>query len=87
MKARKLIEDAAYPPDVLAVVFEAFDQAWHKIESGFVSEGAREAARMRLAGIILMLARDAINDLEELRDAALRVFSLDLNMGRPPAIS
>ena len=79
MKARKLIEDAAYPPEVLAVVFEAFDQAWHKIKSGFVSEGAREAARMRLAGIILMLARDAINDLEELRDAALRVFSLDPN--------
>ena len=59
MKARKLIEDAAYPPEVLAVACEAFDQAWHKIEFGFVSDGDREAARMRLAGIILMLARDS----------------------------
>ena len=78
MKARKLIEDAAYPPEVLATVCEAFDQAWHKIESRFVSEADRETARMRLAGIILMLARDSISSLEALRDAALRVFSLDL---------
>jgi hypothetical protein len=78
MKARKLIEDAAYPPEVLAVACEAFDQAWHKIESGIVSDGDREAARMRLAGIILMLARDSISSLEALRDAAVRVFSLDL---------
>jgi len=55
-----------------------FDQAWHKIESDFVSDGDREAALMRLAGIILMLARDSISSLEELRDAAVRVFSLDL---------
>ena len=78
MKARKLIEDAAYPPEVLAVVCEAFDRAWLKIESGIVSDANREAARMKLAGIILMLARDSISSLEELRDAALRVFSLDL---------
>jgi hypothetical protein len=47
-------------------------------ESRFVSEADRETARLMLAGIILMLARDSISGLEELRDAALRVFSLDL---------
>ena len=28
MKARRLLEGATYPPETLAVVFKAFDQAW-----------------------------------------------------------
>jgi hypothetical protein len=39
MKARQLIGGAAFPPDVLKVIFEAFDDAWLEV-AGDVSTRA-----------------------------------------------
>ena len=45
MKALRLLEGAACPPERLAVVFKAFDEAWTEIESSFVGDGPRENGR------------------------------------------
>jgi hypothetical protein len=75
MQARKLIEDADHTPEKLAVVSEAFEQAWREIQVGYASDATRKEARVRLAGIILMLARDKPLDAERLKSAALKVMS------------
>ena len=73
MKARQLIEGATYPPEVLAKVFEAFDRAWAEIEHDFEGDGPRENGRLTLASILLMLARDHVGAVDELKGSALRL--------------
>jgi hypothetical protein len=75
VKARSLIGRAAYGPDVLKVLFEAFDNAWAAIaDSCGTDPQSIEASRIRLANIILALAHDrATPDADELRDSALRI--------------
>ena len=75
MKARRLLEGATYPPETLAVVFKAFDQAWAEIEPGFVGDGPREDGRLTLASILLLLARDHVGDVDELKRTALKVMA------------
>jgi hypothetical protein len=78
MQARKLIEDADHAPETLAVVSEAFERAWREIQVGYARDATRKEARVRLvrlAGIILMLARDKPLDAERLESAALKVMS------------
>jgi hypothetical protein len=72
MKARELIRNASYGPDHLKVLFTAFDQAWETIagDVGTTDPLAVEAARLKLADIILKLGREA-KDADWLRDAAL----------------
>jgi hypothetical protein len=78
MKARQLLSAASYAPDQLRVLFEAFDQAWTVIG---VSVGddpqAVEAARLKLANLMLSLARDGnVDDPERLKSAALHLLSI-----------
>ena len=73
MKARKLIDDAAYAPEMLTVMFQAFDEAWQAIEPRFVGDAAREEARLKLAGMILLLARDNSRDAQQLQRAAVNL--------------
>ncbi len=75
MKARRLIESASYPPEVLAVVFQAFDNAWAEIESQYVGELPRENGRLTLASILLMLARDHVGEADELKRTALKLLA------------
>jgi hypothetical protein len=77
MKARQLIGSASYGPDQLRVLFEAFDQAWDAIAAGVGDDpSAIEAARLKLANLILSLARDGdLEDPGQLKDAALRLLS------------
>jgi hypothetical protein len=75
VRCNKLIEDADHTPEKLAVVSEAFEQAWREIQVGYASDATRKEARVRLAGIILMLARDKPLDAERLKSAALKVMS------------
>jgi hypothetical protein len=75
MKARRLIEGASYPPEVLAVLFEAFDRAWLEIETDFTGDAARENGRLTLASILLMLAREHVGDADELRTTALKLMA------------
>jgi hypothetical protein len=77
MKARQLIGGASFPPDVLQVVFEAFDDAWTEVSAGVGKDpGAVEAARLSLATIILSLARTDPIDREGLKAAAVDSFRL-----------
>ena len=55
MKARRLLEGSTYPPEVLAVLFQAFDQAWLEIEHDFEGDGPRENGRLTLASICSIL--------------------------------
>ena len=78
MKARQIIENAAFGPDQLKVVFQAFDEAWARIAGNFGEDGtSAETARTRLANIVLAIAREGGNDAAAIKNAALQAFALD----------
>jgi hypothetical protein len=78
MKARKLIEDAAYGPETLKVVSQAFDQAWASIEDHFRGEDDKivEQARIRLAHAVLAVASEEAEDATRLANDALAVMAM-----------
>lgn len=77
MKARQLLSATSFAPDQLRVLFEAFDQAWATIAAGVGDDPqAIETARLKLANLVLSLARDGdVDDPERLRNAALQLLS------------
>jgi hypothetical protein len=77
MRAHQLIGGASYGPDQLGVLFEAFDQAWEAIAADIGDDrSAIETTRIKLANLILSLARDGNLDRPEpLKDAALQLLS------------
>jgi len=77
MKARQLISDAAYGPDELRILFEVFDQVWAAVAAGVGDDPAAvEAARLKLANLVLSLARGGnLDQPEQLKAAALRLLS------------
>jgi hypothetical protein len=75
MKARQLIGGASFPPDVLSVAYEAFDDAWLEVAPDVSSRPqAIESARMTLAGIVLSLARAGPVDQIGIKTAAVDAF-------------
>jgi hypothetical protein len=75
MKARRLIGGAEFPPEVLKVVFGAFDDAWAVVGPSISNRPeAVEAARLSLAEIVLSLAKSDPIEREALKDAAVRAF-------------
>jgi hypothetical protein len=75
MQARKLIENAAFGPETLKVLFQAFDEAWAVLAPRYGNDApAIDAARARLASILLGLANEDSRDAAELRDAALQSY-------------
>ena len=77
MKARQLIGHAAFGPDVLKVIGQAFDEAWAAVEPSVGSNPLSvEAARLRLANIVLTLADEDTRNAEPLKRAAIRIFEL-----------
>ena len=77
MKVRRLISGAAFGPDVLRVIGKAFDDAWSEVAPSVTNRpDGIEAARLRLANIVLSLAKDDTNDAEPLKIEAVRVFRL-----------
>jgi hypothetical protein len=78
MKARKLIEDAAFGPETLKVVSIAFDQAWASIEDHFRGEDDKivEQPRIRLAHAVLAVAREETEDVARLANDALAVMAM-----------
>lgn len=69
MRARRLIEQQDFfNPERLVSVAEAFEKAWTIIGDRYSSNADREAARMRLATIMIDLAqqRVAADDLTRL---------------------
>src|SRR5262249_53755700 len=75
MKARQAIGGATFPPDELKVLFRAFDAAWNEV-AGDVSTraGAIDAARLRLATIVLSLAKSGPVELSRITTEAIDGF-------------
>ena len=74
MKARQLIEEnGSFSPDELPVLCDALEDSWSFIEGYFDGQQARDHARMKLAGIIVMLARNGILERKQLRNDAIRM--------------
>ena len=77
MKAHRLIISANYGPEALQVICRAFDEAWAEIASHEIPQPSSisiEAARLKLANIVLTLAADATSDIEALKSGALLAF-------------
>jgi hypothetical protein len=81
VKARQLISGAAYGPKTLKILFEAFDQAWARLSASVGSDpNSIEAARIRLAEVLLSFASDDSEDAQKLADLAVAV--LERGAGR-----
>jgi hypothetical protein len=73
VKARALIGGASYDPTTLRVLYKAFDDAWDRIRPQISARAeAMEAARTKLAEIVLGMAQSGIRDAQTLTDAAVR---------------
>jgi hypothetical protein len=83
MKARQLIEGAAFGPEALKVVGEAFDKAWARISANYGSDPTDiEKGRLRLAEAMLSVAAEDSRDVEALRRGALEAMALDYRRRR-----
>jgi hypothetical protein len=72
MEARQLIGGGAFPPDVLHILFEAFDAAWAEVAADVSNRpDAIETARLTLAGIVLSLARVGPVDRDRIKTEAV----------------
>ena len=81
MKARRLIGGAAFQPDELKVIFDAFDEAWEEIAPDVsIRAKAIEAARFSLATIVLSLAATGPVDKAQLKSAAVNAYRLKHRM-------
>jgi hypothetical protein len=75
MRARRIIEGAAFGPEVLKVVMQAFDEAWESVSGKFRSD-EHEHARAELADSVMNAAREDSADVERLREAGVRAMAL-----------
>jgi hypothetical protein len=71
MEARRIIDGAAFGPEVLQVIRDAFDDAWRNIEIRFPVYMHLEARKM-LAKAVMSAAREDSSDSAMIRDAAVR---------------
>ena len=73
MKARQLIARATYDPNQLKTIGKAFDDAWQQIAPTVSNRAdAIEAARLKLASIVLSLARANSKDAQRLTKDAVQ---------------
>jgi hypothetical protein len=71
MKARIMIDSASLGPADLKLAGEAFDGAWTAIAGRYTTPEAVEAARERLASIVLSLVPDT-KDAAEIQSIAVQ---------------
>jgi len=77
MKARRLIDGAAYGPNALKALGQAFDEVWASIAGNFGDDPSDiERARLKLATALLSVASEDSRDVEVLKKAALPVMAL-----------
>jgi hypothetical protein len=82
MEARQRISNASYSPEALKVLFQAFDEAWNNIAGNFGGNPlAVQAARLKLANIMLDLGASSGDDPERIKNAALEIMARDLRTG------
>jgi hypothetical protein len=74
--ARQLIDDAAFGPDALRAVRQAFDEVWSEIAWRFGTHlVVIEAARLKLADALLSIASEESRDVEVLKCFALQAMA------------
>jgi hypothetical protein len=80
MRAKNLIAGAAFDPNTVKAIGEAFDEAWAVIAPKFASAQPLivENARLGLAQFVIAAATTHGADVEKLKAAALRSMSRDL---------
>jgi hypothetical protein len=78
MRARQSIGSASYGPAELRALFEAFDGAWVVLAPNYTDDAA-EAARIKLANVILGLASGGEKDAARLLAAAIQIMSQPLS--------
>jgi len=87
MKARRLIEGASFDPAELAILGQAFDQAWEQLGPSVSSRAtAVEAARLKLANAVLAAAKAGPIEIERIKADALRTMLAapeELGLRRP----
>ena len=78
VKAQQLIDGAAYGPEALKAIGQAFDEAWLQIAGNFGDDPTDvEQARLWLAQALLSIADEDSRDVRVLRQAALERMALD----------
>jgi hypothetical protein len=75
MKARRLIDRAAYGPKTVKAMGEAFDLAWVEIAEHYTAPTEIEAARIKLAQVMLLVAAEGSVDVEALKDKAVQAMN------------
>ena len=87
MKARRLIDGAAFGPATLKAIGEAFDQAWAQITGNFGDSPTQiENARLRLAEALLSVATEDSTDVAALTAGALQAMAMDYRSGIRPIV-
>jgi hypothetical protein len=77
MRAKQLIAGASYGPEALKIVCQAFEEAWTSIAGNFGNDPAAiEAARLKLANIILSFPHNEIKDAEQIKQSSLQIMAL-----------
>jgi hypothetical protein len=80
MKARRIIGSTSFGPEVLRVLFSAYDDAWaHLAPTHSANPLVIEATRLKLANVILSLAEPNSKDADQIKTAALRIMAVDDN--------
>lgn len=72
MKARPIIEGAAFSPEVMNILRAAFDEAWGAVEEQFLPP-EHAIAREVLAISMVSMAREDSKDVVMLREAGIRI--------------
>jgi len=75
MRAQRIIEGAAFGPEVLKVLWQAFDEAWASIADKFAPE-EQELAREALAQAMMSATRNDTSNVAMLRDAGIRAMHI-----------
>ena len=73
MKAHKVLSDGCYGPDQLKILTEVFDDAWSQIAPSIERRPrAVQAARLRLADIVLYLHDSDNQDVARMTQQAVK---------------
>ena len=80
MKARRLIEQQDFlGPEQLVIVAGSFEEAWRLVEGSFLGDANREAGRLRLANVVMELARQGVVGREKLIEMAVEAMHRPLH--------
>ena len=76
-QARALVTGASYDADTVKMLGRVFDEAWSEIAPNHTSSLAAQAARLKLANVILSFAAEGERDPAELKLRSVRTMTVD----------